>query len=198
MRMKRGLLRTLALVGVGAAWLIATPIHAQTTGVGPYYATPSWDQTLPAATRFIVLSNMSSAAVLDRETGLVWERAPLSPCTNPLFCITLESGVRSWNDAQRRCRELKVGNRGGWHLPSVEEVLSLVDFDPANTSLPRLPPGHPFLGVQTSSYWTATTVDQLDDDLHLIPVAVYLVSLTNGGVGEAVKTVFSVQENVWC
>ena len=32
---------------------------AQTTANGPYYATPSWDQTLPASTRFIVLSNGS-------------------------------------------------------------------------------------------------------------------------------------------
>src|SRR5688500_11468228 len=55
--------------------------RAQTVAPGPYYATPSWDQTLACNTiatcpRFIVLSNMNSDAVLDRETGLVWERAP--------------------------------------------------------------------------------------------------------------------------
>jgi hypothetical protein len=33
---------------------------------GPYYATPSWDQTLPANTRFVVLSNFANAAMLDR------------------------------------------------------------------------------------------------------------------------------------
>jgi hypothetical protein len=54
---------TLLALGAGSA-------SAQTTANGPYFATPSWDQTLPASTRFIVLSNMNSDAVLDRETGV--------------------------------------------------------------------------------------------------------------------------------
>src|SRR5262245_28200900 len=53
--MKLGLSGTLALVGFGLTTFIVTPAHAQTSGVGPYYATPSWNQTLPSATRFIVL-----------------------------------------------------------------------------------------------------------------------------------------------
>src|SRR5215472_9762541 len=55
---------------------MAGPASAQTSGAGPYYATPSWDQSIPAATRFVVLTNFASAAVLDRETGLVWEKTP--------------------------------------------------------------------------------------------------------------------------
>lgn len=61
--------------GIFAA-LAVSPAVAQTTGNGPYYATPSWDQTLPSNTRFIVLSNFGGQAVLDRETGLVWEKSP--------------------------------------------------------------------------------------------------------------------------
>src|SRR5262249_23927325 len=59
-------------------------VRALADGVGRYYATPSWDQTLPASTRFIVLSNFNSQAVLDRETGLVWERTPLKPLSSPV------------------------------------------------------------------------------------------------------------------
>ncbi len=47
--MKRALSRTLALIGWGLATFAVTPAHAQTTANGPYYATPSWDQTLPSA-----------------------------------------------------------------------------------------------------------------------------------------------------
>ena len=57
-----------------ASSLLLTLSVTQATGAesaGPYYATPSWNQQLPAATRFIVLTNWASAAVLDRETGLV-------------------------------------------------------------------------------------------------------------------------------
>ena len=75
-------------------WLALSAL-AQADSVVLYHATPSWDQTLPAATRFIVLSNFGGQAVLDRETGLVWERQ-----------ITFRniSNRLSWTDAIRRCR----------------------------------------------------------------------------------------------
>jgi hypothetical protein len=53
-----------------AAFLTTDPARA-IEGNGPYYPTPSWDQKLPAATRFVVLTNWNREAVLDRETGLV-------------------------------------------------------------------------------------------------------------------------------
>ena len=56
--------------------LTAGPARAQTTSVWPDYATPSWNQTLPSPTRFIILSNFAGAAVLDQNTGLVWEKSP--------------------------------------------------------------------------------------------------------------------------
>jgi len=122
---------------------------AQTTSNGPYYATPAWDQKLQCDTqatcpRFIVLLNWGSAAVLDRETGLVWEQSPTT-----MFTFT-------WLNAQIHCNQLTVGNRKGWRLPTLQELASLVDGDPANTSSPRLPAGHPFSNVQ-SFYWSATT-----------------------------------------
>jgi hypothetical protein len=120
---------------------------AQTIAPGPYYAMPSWDQTLPSSTRFIVLSNFNSEAVLDRETGLVWERSPVS---------ALGTG---WFNAVSACESLIVANRLGWRLPSVQELASLVDPTQSN---PALPPGNPFegiVGLFGSVYWTAATVE---------------------------------------
>jgi len=139
--MRRGLLNTLGLIVLGVIALGTGPARAETIANGPYYATPSWDQTLPSSTRFIVLSNMSSAAVLDRETGLVWEKSP-------------DTTGREWQVAQFHCNQRTVGNRKGWRLPTIQELASLVDPTQSN---PALPPGHPFQYVQSSFYWSATT-----------------------------------------
>ena len=71
-----GLMALGLLAGVA---LTAGPAQA-VDAVGPYYAIPAWDQSLPASTRFVVLTNWGQQAVLDKETGLVWER---SPATTP-------------------------------------------------------------------------------------------------------------------
>src|SRR5437762_8475026 len=114
--MKRALTYTARIIGLAIA-LVASSAQAQTTANGPYYANPAWDQSLPSNTRFIVLSNMNSEAVLDRETGLVWQRSPSPPSTH-----------YGWASGQQQCREFThIGNRLGWRMPTVEELASLVD-----------------------------------------------------------------------
>jgi hypothetical protein len=124
-----------------------TPADAQTVAAGPYYAVPSWDQTIVCASpascpRFIVLSNMGNNAVLDRETGLVWEQATSNI---PGSLLTT-----NWQGALDYCRDRTTGNRYGWRLPTVQDFGTL--FDPTTKNLP---PGHPF-NLLTAFYWTAT------------------------------------------
>ena len=104
---------------------------------------PSWDQTLPAATRFIVLTNMNSEAVLDRETGLVWEQSP-------------NTTARNWIGAQLHCNQKTVGGRKGWRLPGIQDLASLIDPAVAVPG-PTLSAGHPFSNVQSAFYWAATS-----------------------------------------
>jgi len=94
----------IATCGMAVASLSAV---AQTTANGAYYANPAWDQILPASTRFVVLSNFNSEAVLDRETGLVWEKSP--PTTH-----------YSWYNSLDDCAERAIGGRMGWRLPSAQ------------------------------------------------------------------------------
>ena len=114
------------------------------TSSGPYYATPSWAQQLPASTRFVVLSNWGTGneAVLDRETGLVWEQSPSTSGSN-------------WFNASIHCVQLSKGGRQGWRLPNVQDLASLIDPTQSN---PALPSGHPFNIVPSSVYWSASTV----------------------------------------
>jgi len=143
-------------VAVAHVTLWSSVAHAQTVAVGPYYASPSWDQTLPAATRFVVLSNFDSAAVLDRETGLVWER---SPSTDD-FPAGPAVGVFGGLTAQEHCMGLELGHRMGWRVPAAAELASLIDKSQAPIGLPA---GHPFMNVQGLDaggfpllYWTST------------------------------------------
>ena len=161
----------LGLWAMGICLGVSAP--AQADSVGPYYATPSWDQTLPAATRFIVLSNFASAAVLDRETGLVWEKSP-------------STSRSTWFDASLHCINLNAGGRTGWRLPTIQELLSLVDRSVSPG--PTLPSGHPFTNVQSSDYWSATTEAE-----HT--TRAYLVLFNSGVVGTSEK---SLSSQVWC
>lgn len=141
--------KTSMLILLALALLAASSAHAQTTSAGPYYATPSWDQILPASTRFVVLSNWmdaaypsGGAAVLDRETGLVWERSPTHPSA-------------TWFDASTHCNQTVTGGRLGWRLPTIQEINSL--NDPNVTTFPFLPAGHPFvLGAGALTFWSST------------------------------------------
>jgi hypothetical protein len=130
---------------IAAAVLLSAPAFAQTVANGPYYAVPSWDQTLPVAQRFIVLANFNSQAVLDRETGLVWERQP-SPSPTSLANATLI------------CAAKVLGNRRGWRLPTHPELLSL--FDPSAPIGQVFPAGHPFVVPVGGAdlFWTTTAV----------------------------------------
>src|SRR5205823_5493795 len=112
-RKMKQLFCTSGLVVLALAGFAANPAGAATTAAGPYYANPSWDQQLPASTRFVVLSNWidvahpsGGAAVLDRETGLVWEQ---SPSTFP-DGMGRPSGV-AWGAAQFYCNNLSTGGR---------------------------------------------------------------------------------------
>ena len=110
----------------------------------PAIQPPAWYQTLPSGQRFAMV--MDGQAVLDRETGLVWEKSPSMDTTN-------------WLGAQSYCIYLTTGGRLGWRLPTIQELASLVDL---SVSAPALPSGHPFTNVQadnlTDNYWSATTI----------------------------------------
>jgi len=107
----------------------------------------NWQKTHPAAQRFVMLSTFNDDAVLDKETGLVWEKSP-------------EATTVTWNTARTTCVKRTVGGQKGWRLPSPAEMRSLVG--PAvDAPGPNLPPGHPFLNVQSTSYWSVVPEEDL-------------------------------------
>jgi Protein of unknown function (DUF1566) len=106
--------------------------------------TQNWDQALPADNRFVVLPFPPlNDVVLDRNTGLLWEKLPS------------EMGT-TWASAKANCINKAVGGQKGWRLPSIAELASLID--PSITFPgPTLPPRNPFGTVQSTFYWSAST-----------------------------------------
>ena len=159
-----------------AVWAgLSAPASAQvsTTANGPYLAMPAWSQKL-TTNRFVILANWNGEAVLDRETGLVWERAP-------------DPTRHEWVFAHFYCNQLTVGGRKGWRLPSLAELASLIDPSVAFPG-PALPPGHPFSPGSSGIHWSASTGGSG-------PNAAWGMSFAAGDVGNFVRSgVF----NVWC
>ena len=132
-------------------------------------------KSVPAAQRFVILPAFNGEAVLDKETGLLWEKSP-------------QTTTARWSAARRICTEKSIGGQTGWRLPSLPELRSLVD--PSVTPPgPTLPPGHPFLTVQSAVYWSETRVGDN-------PSGAWAVHFGLGGGSVFINWAHGVQ--VWC
>lgn len=128
-------MRNLARLLVAATTvLVAASAHAG--------AAPTWDKVVTnGQSRFKVLKQFADDAVLDKETGLVWDRSP----TDSLF---------DWDTSQTLCIGEVIGGRRGWRLPTAWELMTLSDPSADN---PSLTPGHPFQNVSIDdNYWSST------------------------------------------
>jgi hypothetical protein len=160
--------RLYAILIAMAMLILFVPTAAMAAGGSGF---PTWSQHFTKG-RFTVLPLFGSAAVFDKETGLVWEK---SPSTNTF----------TWFNALTQCYTLGVGGRRGWRLPTIEELASLVD---TSQPAPMLPAGNPFTGVEEADYWSATTDASNAADAWVVP-------FNNGDVGRGAK---DSDRLVWC
>ena len=132
-----------AIVALSAIFLLAyTQIKPQKQEKEEIIAAviKNWQQAHPATQRFVILLDFNNDAVLDKDTNLIWE---LSPTPTSV----------TWNEARTTCTTRATGGKKGWRLPAPAEMRSLVG--PAvDSPIPNIPPGHPFLNIQPTSYWT--------------------------------------------
>jgi hypothetical protein len=117
--------------------------------------------------------------VRDSDTGLVWEKSP--------------STMQDWTTARIECLHKAVpavvGTRG-WRLPSVVELVSLIDPDPVSGK-PIMPVV--FTGVPLANYWSATT--SASSGTSFTASTVLTVNFGDGLVGNSGKT---DPNYVWC
>ena len=92
--------------------------------------------------RFVPDDETTPTEYCDNDTGLIWPKTP-------------DLTTRNWNTAVSFCPGLDLGNGQTYRLPEVKELISLLDYSQID---PALPAGHPFMNIQNSFYWSATTV----------------------------------------
>lgn len=92
-----------------------------------------------------------------------------------------------WSVARFTCINKTVGGQKSWRLPSIPELTSLIDPSVAPPG-PTLPPGHPFLNVQSANYWSATTIAEN-------PTGTWMVVFSGGVV---LDTKNDIKSQVWC
>jgi hypothetical protein len=116
----------------------------------------------------------SYEGVLDRETGLVWQRD-----------WNLNGGS-NWAPAQDTCLQLLLGNRRGWRAATLAEMATLMDSSVVNP-FPSLPDGHPFQNTSFGTYWTSTEV--ADDPTQAYSISfIGFMSGVPGSINQFTKT----------
>lgn len=81
---------------------------------------------------------LSRGAILDKSTGLVWTRCPLSIDNKPIYDFNCKGTkkIYTWADAKNACEGLVYEGRSDWRLPTIRELQSIVFFhhNPTTTS----------------------------------------------------------------
>lgn len=88
----------------------------------------------PKPSRFI---DNGDGTVTDKETNLTWMKED-------------DGKRRTWEDAKEYCEKVKLPGKG-WRLPTVKELISIVDYDKHGPCIDPV-----FIDTQTAYYWSST------------------------------------------
>lgn len=139
------------------------PVREKETGPPPSYNIGDHSEKLKGAARFIDNGN---GTVTDNLTGVVWLKNA--------NCFGKQNRKAAYKSTQKLasgdCGLTDGSVAGQWRLPSMPELISLMDhFIPGQT----LPYGHPFYNIQDEYYWSLTVSNIFDS---------WMVELVSGNV----------------
>ncbi len=145
------------------AKLIRPPVVIPRTGQTTSYAAGD-DGDLGSGVDWPVprFADNGDGTTTDTLTGLMWQKAP----------PTTES---NWDNTLTYAGGLTLAGYDDWHLPNVNELMSLIDFGQANTAQ-ALNAGGLFSGVRADTYWTSTRTPYT-------PYGVSYAWIVNAGTG---------------
>jgi hypothetical protein len=83
----------------------------------------------------------SNDIVTDNVTGLMWQDDS-----------NVKNNRKTWNDAKSYCSNLTLGGYSDWELPTVKELIFIVDNSKSNPSINSL-----FQNISSSYYWSSSS-----------------------------------------
>ncbi|MCP4750316.1 MAG: DUF1566 domain-containing protein [Proteobacteria bacterium] len=83
--------------------------------------------------------SVKSKTVIDDATDLEWQ--------------VNEAGKKTWNLAVRYCRNLNTGGKTDWRLPTIEELLTLIEYLKSHPAIGK----NVFENVRSAYYWSSST-----------------------------------------
>jgi hypothetical protein len=90
---------------------------------------------IPAGPRY----DVGGDVVIDRTTGLMWSRE------------NVPGGTMKWAAAAEACKALKLGGHSDWRLPTIRELLTLVDYERHDPAIDT-----DAFKCESNYYWTST------------------------------------------
>lgn len=112
---------------------------------------------IPEGPRFAALDD---TAVIDRTTSLMWSRE------------NVPGGTMNWAAAKEACAKLILGGHTDWRLPTIRELLTLVDYERHDPAIDT-----DAFKCESAYYWTSTP-------LHSSPgVYAWVVNFGGGDAG---------------
>jgi hypothetical protein len=114
---------------------------------------------------FVFFQASHPASFLDARTQLIWQLCSAGMRDNKGVCVG-PSGLYDWQQALQYCSQLDGED---WHLPSREELITLIDWQKRTPAVPDTLRAN----TKNNIYWTATTS-------HDEPYKAYYVSMFSG------------------
>jgi len=116
---------------------------------------PVPDDSPPASTY-----SVSGEVVKDLKTGLQWQRSAYQSELHQQAAIEY-------------CRTVKTADTSGWRLPTLIELLSIVNYGKANPAIDSVA----FPDTQAAPFWSATVISRLPNGQ---PLGGWLVNFASG------------------
>ncbi|TGM08638.1 DUF1566 domain-containing protein [Leptospira barantonii] len=101
-------------------------------------------------------TDSGNGTIIDQKSGLIWQKCANgqgSAGDSYTDCTVGTAANMDWTSALAYCNSLSLAGMGGWRLPSMKELISLIDYNRAASPFIN----STFFPNAGANYWASTT-----------------------------------------